>query len=519
MKFKFKFLLVALIFCNYSYPQISSKKIDKLVNEAMEKFDVVGAAVAVVKDGKVIHNKGYGFKSIETKEKVNEHTNFAIASNTKAFTSAALAILVDEGKLSWDDEVVDYIPEFRMYNEYVTQNFNITDLLTHRSGLGLGAGDLMFWPGGTDFTIKDILKNFQYFEPQSAFRTKFDYDNLLYMVAGEVINRISGKSWEEFVKTHIIEPLNMDNTYTSLEQISNRDNLATPYSDENGPLKSIPHNEERINGAAGGIYSNVDDLCNWMLTHLNKGKYGETLEEQLFSESNHRKMWKIHTVLNADTSGRYNSHFAGYGLGWGLMDIKGNMSVNHGGYVPGMFSLTYIVPDLNLGIVVLTNTALGGDEVTWSVTKTIIDSYLGLDDFNWIDHNFDRYEKFLSEGDSISTQVWQTVKSAIDTHINADDYIGTYKDNWFGNAEVFLNDEQLWFKCIRSPQLNGPMYYYKGNAFAIKWEYQDMNADAFAIFSLDEEGKAQGIRMKGISPNMDFSFDFQDLDFQRISDQ
>ena len=168
---------------NKAFSQVTSKEIDVIVQNALDNFTVAGVAVAVVKDGKIIHQKGYGLKSIDSKAKVNEHTNFGIASNSKAFTTAALAILVEEGKVLWNDKVIDHIPEFKMYNDYVTQNFNIQDLLTHRSGLGLGVGDLMFFPDGSDFTINDIITSFQYFKPQSAFRTKFDYDNLLYMVA------------------------------------------------------------------------------------------------------------------------------------------------------------------------------------------------------------------------------------------------------------------------------------------------------------------------------------------------
>lgn len=504
------------------YAQISSKEIDLLVEEATEKFKVAGVAVAILKDGVIVHIKGYGVKSIETKEKVNQHTNFAVASNTKAFTTAALSLLVGEGKLSWQDKVKDHIPEFKMYNDYVTENFNIQDLLTHRSGLGLGAGDLMFFPDGTNFTIKDVLSSFQYFEPESAFRTKFDYDNLLYFVAGEVIARVSEMSWEEFVKTRIMEPLNMDNSFSSLTQITDRSNVATPHSTETGTLRTIAHFEtdpEKINGAAGTIFSNVDDLCNWMLVHLNKGKYGENLEKQLFSEANQKEMWKIHTSLDANPNPRYNSHFAGYGLGWGLTDVKGNMSVSHTGGLPGMLSKTILIPDLNLGVVVLTNTSNGGAGVFSSVTQTIIDSYLGLDDFGWTYKYYERFQNRQSHADSVTTQVWETVKSANDDHIKVDDFVGVYEDKWFGKIEIYIHDDQLWFKSSRSPKLNGPMYYYKANAFAIKWEYQDMNADAFAIFSLDEEGKAQSIRMKGISPNIDFSFDFQDLDLQRTENK
>jgi len=518
----FKFLLsVVLVISSNSIAQISSKKIDKLVKEAMETFNVAGVAVGIVKDGKVIHSKGYGVKSIETKEPVNDHTNFAIASNTKAFTTAALSILVDKGKLSWNDKVVDYIPEFRMYNDYVTQNFNIADLITHRSGLGLGAGDLMWWPAGSDFTMNDIVTNFKHFQPKSAIRTKYDYDNILYFVAGEIIARISGMTWEEFVNTHIIKQIDMDNTFSAITQITDFSNVATPHSTESGVLKTISHHiydPKKVNGAAYSIYSNVDDLCNWMLVHLNKGKYGDNLENELFSIKNQREMWKIHTVFNADTSKRYNAHFRGYGLGWVLTDHKGNMIVYHGGFMPGMASTVVMIPDIELGIVVLTNTDVGG-AVHATIAWTIVDRYLKIDNFNWLDHIFKRVKKYKIESDSVTTKVWKTVESAKTENVNTEDYIGIFKDNWFGKVEVFMDENQLWFKSYRSPKLNGPMYYYKANAFAIKWEYQDMNGDAFAIFSLDEEGKAQSIKMKGISPNIDFSFDFQDLDLIRIEEE
>ena len=194
--------------------QLTSAEIDLLADRALKAFNVAGAAVGVVKDGKVVHAGGYGVRSIETGEPVDEETLFAIASNSKAFTTAALAILVDEGKLSWEDRVIDHIPEFRMYNDCVTRQFIITDLLTHRSGLGLGAGDLQIWPAGSDFTMADMLSNFQHFEPVSPFRTKYDYDNILYIVAGEVIRRVSGQRWEIFVKERILEPLGMDHSCT-----------------------------------------------------------------------------------------------------------------------------------------------------------------------------------------------------------------------------------------------------------------------------------------------------------------
>jgi len=517
---KSKYLLCLLCFlwcCRTAiFAQLSATTIDSLVENARQKFNVAGVAMAIVKDGKVIYKKGFGVKSVETKQPVDAYTNFEIASNSKAFTCAALSILEDEGKIKWDDKVKTHIPEFKMYNEYVTENFNIQDLLTHRSGLGLGVGDLMFFPDGSDFTIKDVLSSFQYFKPVSAFRTKFDYDNLLYLVAGEVIARVSGMSYEDFVTKRILVPLEMKQTYASLDRMKDQSNLAASHSSESGTIKKIATYKEMINSAAGGLISNVSDLSNWMITQLNKGKYGPNLKSTLFSVKNHREMWKIHTVEEANASERYNSHFNGYGLGWGLTDIKGNLSVSHTGGLPGMLSIVTMIPDMNLGIVILTNTESGGAGLFSAVSRTITDSYLGLNDFGWVDKFHNYYKAQKNSGDSITQKVWERVATYKIRSLKNEDVLGIYEDKWFGKMEVYLKGSQLWIKSYRSPKLNGQMSYYNANTFAVKWDYQDMNCDAFVLFSLDENGKAQSIKMKGISPNIDFSFDFHDLDLQRV---
>jgi CubicO group peptidase (beta-lactamase class C family) len=498
-----------------AFAQITSQKIDLLMEDALVKFKVAGASIAIVKDGKVIHQKGYGVTSVATKKLVNEYTNFQIASNSKAFTTAALSILEDEGKLKWTDKVKDHIPEFKMYNDYVTENFNIQDLLTHRSGLGLGAGDLMFFPDGSNFTIKDVLTSFQHFKPVSAFRTKFDYDNLLYIMAGEVIARVSGMSYEAFVQKRIIEPLQMNNTFVG-SLLKDKTNLATPHSSESGTIKIIDAYDIGMGSAAGGIFSNVSDMSKWMLMRLNKGKYGDDLKTTMFSLKNHNEMWRLHTVEETNLDPRYNSHFKGYGLGWDLADVKGNLKVSHTGGLPGMLSKVTMYPDMNLGIVVLTNTENGGGGLFTAVTNIIADSYLGMDDFGWTDKLVEWMKQDKNTGDDVSKKVWEKVDSAKNIKVKNEDYIGVYEDKWFGKVEVLLKDKQLWIKCMRSPKLNGPMAFYNANSFAIKWEYQAMNCDALAMFSLDETGKAQSIKIKGISPNIDFSFDFQDLDLKRV---
>ena len=497
--------------------EISSSEIDALVNKVLESTNAVGIAVAVVKDGKKIHSKGYGIKSIENKKPVNEHTLFAIASNSKAFTSAALAILVDEGKIKWEDKVITHIPEFKMYDDYVTANFTIIDLLTHRSGLGLGAGDLMIFPDGADFTVKDVLNSFQYQKPVSAFRTKYDYDNLLYIVAGEVIARVSGMSWTEFIQSRIFNPLEMDNSVPTGSQLDTNANLAYPHDSETAEIKQLPTYNSNLVAAAGGIYSSVDDLSKWMMMQLHNGKYGLDLSNELFSEQQQRQMWQPHTNLRFSTTSnpRTEQHFSAYGLGWFIADKKGKIIVYHTGGLPGMLSKVVLVPELNLGIAVLTNSLPGGYAYS-SIPEMILDAHLGIEKHDWITELAERAKASSTESDSVATRVWKTVKEHKNTSLNLDNYTGTYNDNWFGAVKISLKDGKLWFTSERSPKLNGQMFYYKANTFAIQWEYRDMNADAFAMFTLNEEGKATSIKMKGISPNIDFSFDFQDLDLQRM---
>jgi CubicO group peptidase (beta-lactamase class C family) len=517
--YEISFLVFFTIFSNVAFSQYTSAQVDSVVSYALTKFNVPGVAVGIVKDGKIIYNKGFGFINAKNKkEHVDEHTLFAIGSNTKAFTTTALAILVDEGKITWNTKVRDIIPEFKMYNDYVSENFTIEDLITHRSGLGLGAGDLMIFPENTDFTINDIIKNFQYFKPVSPFRTKFDYDNLLYIVAGEVISRVSGMSWDDFMKKRVLEPLGLQETYCTYSYIPEGKIIAEPHTVKNDKAVPIPAFEfdlKKINGAAGSFYSNVYDMSYWMIFQMNKGKYGDKLEESLFSYASHYKMWTIHTTIEGGFNPRYHTHFKGYGYGWFLEDINGKMKVYHTGGMPGMLSKVTLIPEIKLGIVVLTNASDDGAGVFEAVSQSILDSYLGLDNYEWVDNYSSYFADRQSLGDSIMENVWQKVKNNNDQTINLKNYIGFYRDNWLGEAEIYVKDDELWFAVKRSPKLIGKMYYYNANTFVVKWNYRAMNADAFASFCLDKNGKAQKITLKGISPNIDFSFDFQDLEFER----
>ena len=508
-------LLILLITCN-SFAQITEPQLDQLVENTLKSFDVPGIAVAVVKDGKIVLAKGYGVKSILSNEKVDANTLFGIASNSKAFTTAALAMLVDEGKLKWDDKVTQYLPEFKMYNEYVTNEFTIRDLVTHRSGLGLGAGDLMIWPDGSDFKAKDIIHNLQYLKPVSAFRTKYDYDNLLYIVAGEVIEKISGKTWCDFIEERIMKPLEMNNSAASYLRLKDTTNIIAPHVPTDGKLKIISRYKNHTFDAAAGIYSSVNDLSKWMILQLQNGKYGSEKQYQLFSKKEQNEMWSLQTIIPANTKPPYNTHFRGYGLGWFLSDVKGYKEVTHTGGLEGIVTQTTLFPELNLGIVVLTNQQSGA--AFTAITNTIKDSYLGIPFTNYVEIYSKREKDNLADADKTTTEVWAIIAKNKKEKLKIDlkKYEGFYVDNWFGQIEISEKKGKLFFKSIRSPKLVGEIFFYKDNTLVVKWDNRSFNADAFLFFELDEKGKSDALKMKPISDLTDFSYDFQDLDFVRV---
>jgi CubicO group peptidase (beta-lactamase class C family) len=507
-------LLFLIVAVNLKAQVITSAQIDSLTELTLRTFDVPGIAVEVVKDGKIIHAKGYGVRSLNTRKRVDENTLFGIASNTKAFTVAALGMLIDEGKLKWDDKVVDYIPEFRMYNPYVTEEFTIRDLLTHRSGLGLGAGDLMFWPDSNNFTKKDMIHNLRYLKPVSSFRSKYDYDNNLYMVAGEVVARASGMSWENFIQQKILDPLGMSQTAPTYSLLKDKTNVIDPHAPVDGVVIVIRRDVNETLNSAGGIYSNLTDMCKWINMQMNNGKYDG--DKQLLQKETHEEMWTPQTIIPVRGETPYNTHFASYGLGWGLSDVHGYKQCTHTGGLAGIVTQVTLIPEIKLGIIVFTNQQSG--EAFYAITNTIKDSYFGIKPRNWVKQMHDRVVANQGKEKDILDNLWAEIAAAEKSNerLDINVYTGTFTDPWFGDVEITAHNGKMWFRSKRSFILNGEMLPYKGNTFVVKWGDRSLDADAFVMFDLDKEGKASAMKMNAISPLTDFSFDFQDLDFKRI---
>ena len=365
-------------------PTAPPADLDAHVAKSMKTFDVPGLSVAIVKDGQVLVAKGYGVRKLGDPTPVDEHTMFGIGSNTKAFTSAALATLVDAGKLSWDDPVYQRLPGFVMYDPYVSHEMTIRDLLTHRSGMGLGEGDLLFWPHST-YTREEIIYKLRFMKPASSFRSHYAYDNLLYMTAGQIIPAVTGVSWDDYIRQHIFGPLHMNNSNVSNAAFKPGDDYAFPHSRVDGTLQVIGLEELDNAGPAGSINSCAADMAKWVQVQLNRGKFVDR-EGHLFSESQSHEMWSPQTILPTNPPppplAGLKTDFADYALGWGLRSYHGRKLVGHTGGVAGFVSRVMLVPEENLGVVVLTNAEEGG--AFDSILYHVLDHYFNLPPTDWI---------------------------------------------------------------------------------------------------------------------------------------
>jgi CubicO group peptidase (beta-lactamase class C family) len=492
--------------------------VDAMVARALKAFDVPGMAVAVVKDGQVVLSKGYGVSSLKTKAPVDANTLFGIASNTKAFTTAALGLLVDEGKLRWDDKVTKYIPEFQMYDPYVTAEFTVRDLLTHRSGLGQHVGDLMFFPDSSDFTVQDVIHSLRYFKPASSFRSQFDYDNSLYLVAGEVVARLAGQPWTHFVEARLLQPLGMRRSAAGFARLPDPTNVSDAHAPIEGRVQVVPRSRSALTGAAAGMYSSATDLSQWVRMLLG----GPGAPAPLLKPATQHELWTPQTLIPVSLfPSSYPTHFAAYGLGWFLRDVRGYQEVWHTGAITGMVSKVTLLPELHLGIIVLTNQR-SRDAYT-AVTNQIEDYYLGLSGRDRVQELVEQAKTPIAADTQVKAAVWQQVAAAQKAAPKRPDYtpyLGRYHDAWFGDVTVYQQGTQLWWKAARSPRLVGQLLPYRGTTYVVRWKdrsFSSSTVDAFTAFALDAQGRAASLKMDQIlSSPASVSYDFQDLDLQRV---
>lgn len=506
-------LVIALVWAGAVFAQSGPPAdLDAYVARTMKTFEVPGIAVAIVKDGKVVVAKGYGVRKLGEAAPVDENTLFGIGSNTKAFTTAALASLVDEGKISWDDKVYERLKSFQMYDPYVSHEMTIRDLLCHRSGMGLGEGDLLFWPH-TTYTRDDIIYRLRFMKPASSFRSHYAYDNLLYIAAGQIIPAVTGRTWEEYIREKILQPLGMKTTTLSNSVFKPGDDYAWPHSKVDGKLRPIDFVNLDNAAAAGAINSSVAEMAKWIQLQLNHGKFPGR-EERLFSERQSREMWTAQTLTpigagDSPLSG-LRPKFSAYALGWGIRDYHGRKLVGHSGGVAGFVTRVLLVPEENLGVVILTNAEEGG--AFESILFHVLDSYFGVPATDWTA----AFKAAEEEGQKHAAEVLTAGEKgrAADSKpsLPLEKYAGTYKDAWYGPVNVRQEGAGLVFTMDHTPNATADLQHWQYDTFKAHWRDRTIE-DAFVTFTLRPDGSIDHFTMAAVSPLADFSFDYQDLWF------
>jgi CubicO group peptidase (beta-lactamase class C family) len=505
--------LVVLILVNSVFaqsPTTPPADLDAYVASSMKAFDVPGMAVAIVKDGKIVVAKGYGIRKLGDPTPVDEFTMFGIGSNTKAFTTAALATLVDEGKLSWDDPVYQRLPGFVMYDPYVSHEMTIRDLLTHRSGMGLGEGDLLFWPHST-YTREEVIYKLRFMKPASSFRSHYAYDNLLYMTAGQIIPAVTGTSWDDYIRQHIFAPLGMNHSNVSNQAFKPGDDYAFPHSSVDDKLQVIPFGDLDNAGPAGSINSCAADMAKWVQLQLNRGKFVDR-DGHLFTEQRSKEMWSAQTILPIGDPppplAGLKANFADYALGWGLRDYHGRKLVGHTGGVGGFVSRVMLVPEENLGVVVLTNAEEDG--AFDSILYHVLDHYFHLPPTDWIAG----YKTLKDTEEKGAAETMNKAEGSRDANskpsLPLEKYAGVYKDAWYGPITIRMENGGLVISFDHTPTMIGDLQHWQHDTFKAHWRVRTIE-DAFVTFSLNPDGTIDRAKMAAVSPLADFSFDYQDL--------
>jgi CubicO group peptidase (beta-lactamase class C family) len=503
-------ILTAPLTAQQAVPAAPPRDLDRYVASVMQAFEVPGIALAIVKDGKVVVARGYGVRKLGDPTPVNAYTRFGIASNTKAFTATALGLLVEAGKLRWDAPVIDYLPGFQMWDPYVTRELTVRDLLVHRSGLGLGAGDLLWWPPST-YDRQEIMRRLRYIKPATSFRYAYAYDNVLYTVAGELIGAVSGQTWEDFVVSRILKTVEMDSSDVLHSQAGVSGNSATPHARIDGVVRPVaPFTNDNTN-PAGGINTGAADIAKWLIVQLDSGRLNGGA--RLFSPLTTRQLWTLVTPIPFGNPppelAPLKRNFNGYALGFNVTDYRGRRVVTHTGGLPGYVSRLLMVPDLRLGIAVLTNQESGA--AFDAIAYRILDHYLGAPPFDWVAG----YKALNARIDSLTAVELAKATAERDTasrpSLPLARYAGTYTDAWYGDITIALENGKLVIRFSHTPSLVGDLEHWQYDTFIARWRDRELRADAYVTFALDPDGSIAQAKLAAVSPETDFSFDFQDL--------
>ena len=463
------------------------KALDAYIEKARQDWGVAGLAVAIVKNDSVIYAKGFGLRESGKPVPVDARTLFAIGSNTKAFTAAAIGLLVDEKKLSWDDRVTKYLPQFQLFDPYVTRELTIRDLLSHRSGLA--RGDAVWY--ASSFDRQEILRRVRYLEPSWSFRSQYGYQNIMFLAAGELAAAVAGQSWDDLVKQRFFRPLGMTASNTSVTDLRGQGNVATPHFKVGG--RAVPIGWRNIDnaGPAGSINSNVLDMAQWIRLHLGEGEYQG---QRLLSQRVIREMQTPHTITGSGMDTIFPmSHFSTYGQGFGLRDYYGRKLVQHSGGIDGMLSNVALIPEENLGLVVLTNTE--GHNLGGALVYKILDSFLPVPARDWSSIYLKLDAISRQRADSAENARARTRVVGTKPSLSLEQYAGTYENEMYGEARVAHENGRLVLR--RFLEFNGPLEHWHYDTFRVQYE-QARQGKPMLTFTLDPNGKVSGLLLEGL---------------------
>lgn len=478
-----------------------------------------GMAITIVENGKVTFVQGFGVRRLGSPAPIGLDTIFVTGSTGKAFTSAALATLVDAGKIGWDDKVIDHVPWFQMYDPWVTREMTIRDLLVHRSGLGLGAGDLLTVPRGS-LSRAETIRRLRYIPPATSFRSGYAYDNILYAVAGQVIEEVTGQRWEEYVRDHVLKPAGMLHSTSDNDVRFTVEDRAQPHGRVGGTVRglgdqSVLDERDELGRAlapAGLISSSANDMGKWLQIQLAHGAIPGG--GRLFSDAQSFEMWNPITLEPINSPGGVlagiKPSFQAYALGWEVRDYHGAKIVWHSGGVFGFTAVVVLIPEKNVGFSILVN----AEDVSarFGLMYELLDHYLGAPKVDWPS----RYRQYLAERlegarKTVETSLATPVK--VGPSLGLERYVGTYTDPWYGNVVIGRDAQGLTIDFTTTPNMKGRLVHYQYDTFVA--ELTDKNIERpFVTFGLDAGGRVERVTMKAISPTADFSFDYQDLLFK-----
>jgi CubicO group peptidase (beta-lactamase class C family) len=474
------FLLTLCVPANAQIGNEPVKGLDAYVQKALKEWDAPGLALAIVKDHKVIYARGYGVREMGKPDPVNERTMFAVASTTKAMTAACLGMLVDEGKLKWDDKATQYLPGFQLYDPYVTRELTVRDLITHRSGLS--RGDLIWY--ASPYDRKEVIRRVRFLEPSWSFRSRYGYQNILYIAAGGVIETVSGKTWDDFIKERLFTPLGMTSSNTSITALAGRENVATPHTYLDGRLVTIPWRNVDNVGPAGSVNSNAYEMAQWVRLNLNKGVFEG---KRIVSEKVLEEMQSPQTIIPLDSLTKAltpSTHFLTYGLGWILMDYHGRKVVRHDGALDGMRTRVAMMPEENTGVVLITNQTR--TSILTALMYRIFDSFLGVKERDW-SAEFLKSVKDQEQRAKENEQKRIAERSPNTTpSLALDQYAGTYENEMYGTITVSVENGKL--VAALNPSYTGDLSHWHYDAFQISWRDKSLGK-SFFNFSLKFNGK------------------------------